>query len=324
MNEPKDRSKLNIVGHVKVQSMVFPFGKQLVPQFLYIGDKVWRPCSLLPAIVSKITKTRTVARIGFESEMNQPCWINIDTMRHRLIRRYDDGSTLYECEIEDAEILSSESSFQHHEYRLRLFHHTKSETVPMIFSSGELRSSSSNYEGSHHHEARSYIYFTDIESLTTPDDLSRVAMSDEGKMIGLEYDQPEYGVEILKVPERSMGEMDASIEVLVEPDLIDTQPMLYHDQRIRFEGDSLYWELMHKNIFRIPVEPGGAIFIKEQRQVITAANVRELHMPDSILAGCAFSKGKIRIVFDEVYNAGYQVKHVARTHDNPLEAFLSS
>jgi len=273
-----------IEGYVKVQSIVYPYGKQVVPQFLFIGDRVWRPCSLLPAVVSKITNTRTVASIGFESEMNQPCWIKIDTLKHRLVRRYDDGSALYECEIKDAETLSPEFSFRHHEYRLRLFHHTNSETVPMIFSSGELRSSSSNYEGSTHHAERSFVYFTDFPSLTTPEDFLRVAMSDKGRMLGLEYDQPEFGVEILKVPERSMGVMDASIELLVEPELIDPQPMLYHDQRIRKEGDSLYWELMHKNIFRIPVEPGGVIFVKEQLQAIADADVRGLHMPDSILA----------------------------------------
>ena len=314
---------MSVHGHVKLQGIDLPYGRQLIPQYLYIGNKVWRPCSILPTLVHKFSETRKVARIGFESDMNQPCWINIDTEAYNIIHHYPDGSALYECLIEDEENLHASSSFDHSDFKLRLLHHTKSEIVPAIFNSNELRASRSNYEGSYYHDELSFIYFTDLEALNTPEDLLRVAMSDEGRVLALEYDQPEFVKEELNIPTRSKGTMDAFIEVFIDPWLIDPQPMLFHDQRIRNEGTAQYWELLHQNIFRIPVELGGVIQITEQQQVITDSDVSGLHIPDRILAGCAFRKGELRVVFDENANSGYRVNRATDINNNPLEIFFS-
>ncbi len=95
----------NITGHVKLQSIALPFGKHLVPQFLYVGDRVWRPCSLPLSTVADLGNDQKIVRIAFESEMNQPCWIRIDTSIHRVVEFFDDRSALYECEIENFENL---------------------------------------------------------------------------------------------------------------------------------------------------------------------------------------------------------------------------
>lgn len=311
-------------GFVKIQNVQLPFGGHLIPEFLFIGKKAWRPCSLPATIVNRLDSKRILASIVFESEMNRPCWIYIDTVEHRCVRNYADGSALYECRIEGVENLGRKCSFEHEEFLLRLYHHTNSERLPQIIDSGRLRASRWNYEGTMEHKSRHFIYFTDVASLNTPDDFRRVAMSDGGVKICLEYDQPAYGLEILDVPERSKQTMDARLELLVEPDLIESQPMLYHDQSARNEGRSLYWELLHQNIFRIPVHPGGSITVTEQGKIVRAEDVVGLEVPDTILAGCAFIKDQIRVVFDENDYFGCKIVRASGEHRDPLERFLSN
>lgn len=54
--------------------------------------------------------------------MNTPCWIQIDSKRHDYLRAFDDGAALYQCEVEHADVLTTEQSFQHDDYRLKLYH----------------------------------------------------------------------------------------------------------------------------------------------------------------------------------------------------------
>jgi hypothetical protein len=309
-------------GFVKVQSFRIPTGKHLIPQFLFIDENVWRPCSLPASIVHRLDSNRTVTRFAFEAEMNRASWIQIDSSIHKLVRQYEDGSALYECDIEDAEMLRGCVTFEHKNFHLKLFHHTKAETVPLIFESGHLRASSLNYEGTRDFDNKNYVYFTDLPAINSQDDLFRIAMSDGGITLALEYDQPWYGVEMLNVPERERGGMDGKVEVYIDPALIEQQPMLYHDQRIRNEGQARYWELLHQNIFRIPVVAGGSISVDEQMQEVSIGQVNGHLASDLVLAGCAFQRGQIRIVFDEDEMTGLQVSRDAGGTHDPIERFL--
>ena len=308
-------------GFVKVQSIEIPLGKHLIPQFLFVGDRVWRPCSLPSAIVCRVDENRMSARLAFESEMNAVCWIRIDTLRHRCIHLYGDRSALYECDIEDFSNLNSDLSFEHKNYKLKLFHHTKTDVVPLILDSGRLLASRWNYEGTKQFDDTHFMYFTDVAGFNDGNDLRSVAMSDGGFKIALQYDQPSYGIEVLDVPERKRGDMDAKIELYVDPCIIEQQPMLYHDATMRGEGVGRYWELLHQHIFRVPVQPGGSIRITGQNQSVSASEVEGLRPSDRILAGCAFEKGQMRAVFDEK-DTGFKITHDTGTAADPIERFL--
>nr|MBC8509585.1 hypothetical protein [Chloroflexota bacterium] len=172
-------------GFVKLLYVNLPFGKQLIPQLLYIKDRVWRPVSLLPTTPSRISETKTHTSIFFETEFNSPCLITIDSHEHKCLRLFKDGSGLYECRIDKLENLPIGSSFRHSDFRLNLFHHTSLDTVPKILKSGELWASKSNYEGSVHHDEKNFIYLTGVEKLENHDDLVKVAMVNKGRKIAL-------------------------------------------------------------------------------------------------------------------------------------------
>ena len=309
-------------GFVKIQSIILPFGKQLIPQFLYIGYKVWRPCSLPSTTVSSLEEKHTIALIVFESEMNRTVRIRINSLKHRRINNYSDGSALYECDIENSDNLSDESSFEHYDFNLKLYHHTNNKAVVSILESERLNGGRWNYEGAVELENQSFVYFTDLKAIDSQDDLRRIAMTNGEHKIGLAYDQEEYGVEILDVPKRDRDRLNDKITAYISPEIIDHQPMLYHDSSIRGEGVGQYWELLHQNIFRVPMQREGYIKVTAQNKNITEGDVNELIMPKTILAGCAFEQGCIRVVFNEEDGAGYNIEYEVGDID-PITRFLS-
>ena len=192
----------------------------------------------------------------------------------------------------------------------------------MALATGSLRLHTSVYEGTVELSDTHFVYFTDVTEFKSPEDFRRVAMTDGGFKIGMEYDDPSMGIEVLEVPERTREVMDAKIEAYVHPALIEMQPMLYHDPTIRGEGMARYWELFHRNIFRVPVEPGGSIQLTDQGQEVTIEKVNNFKALDRILAGCAFVEGQLRVVFDESDGAGMPIDIDANSDPDPVIRFL--
>lgn len=59
-------------GAIKVQNVVLPFGRHVVPQFVFIGEKAWRPTMLLIAIVQGDEGQFYWARVDFDVVFNRP------------------------------------------------------------------------------------------------------------------------------------------------------------------------------------------------------------------------------------------------------------
>lgn len=106
---------------------------------------------------------------------------------------------------------------------------------------------------------RHFIYFTDVPRFENATDLMSVAMTDGGFTIGMQYDDPKLPPEIIVVPARDRAQMSERIDCLVEPWLIESSPMLFHDPSLRGEGFARYWEFSHPNIYRIPVKPEPSV-----------------------------------------------------------------
>lgn len=124
-------------------------------------------------------------------------------------------------------------------------------------------------------------------------------MSDGNYELALRYDDPALGDETLQVPIRPARAFDGNILLLVDPGLIDPQPMILHDQALYGGGVSHYWELLNRHIFRIPVDPGGYVKVTHQGQRVSTEHVRRLQLGTRVLAGCAFRCDELRVVFDE-------------------------
>lgn len=287
-----------VQGAIKVQNVVLPFGRHVIPQFLFIGDLAWRPTMLPVAIVYGDEGQFYYARISFDVEINRPTTTYIIFTQHRRLLEYPDGSALYECLISDVDALPQSAAIVHEEFRLRLFHHTSAECLPLIKNSEHLRASKWNYQGTAELSDRHFIYFTDVPRLENAADLMRVAMTDGGFQIGMQYDDPNLPPEHIMVPVRDRGQMSERIDCLVEPWLLESPPMLFHDPSLRGEGFARYWEFCHPNIFRIPVKPGTVCTLSESG-IVDASCVAGWLDTKRMVAGSAFELGGVRTVFDE-------------------------
>lgn len=285
-------------GFVKVQNVVLPFGRHVVPQVVYFGGHAWRPTMLTVVGVFGEDGEFACASIAFDVAWNRTVTTFILADRQRRIAEYPDGSALYECLLEGADALPPSAAIEHEDFRLRLFHHTTASALPLILESGHLRASSWNYMGSTELRDRHFVYLTDVREFRSGLDLRRVAMTDGGFTLAMRYDMPGLAPEVLNVPVRGRGQVSERLEFIVEPWLIETPPMLLHDSRVAGDGLARYWELCHPNIFRIPVRPGTVCALTESR-IVTAREVPGWMDNNHVLAGTAFEVGSLRTVFDE-------------------------
>lgn len=285
-------------GAIKVQNVVLPFGRHVIPQFVFIGDRAWRPTMLPVAIVHGDEGQFYWARVSFDVEWNRPATADILHARHRRIAEYPDGSAIYECLVTDAHLLPEAAAISHDNFRLKLFHHTSTEALPLIKESGHLRASKWNYQGSAELEDRHFIYFTDVPRFENATDLMRVAMTDGGFKIAMQYDDPALPPEFIVVPVRDRAQMSERIDCLVEPWLIESPPMLFHDPSLHGGGFAKYWEFSHPNIFRIPVQPGTVCELHDSG-IVSEEQVPGWLDTKRMVAGSAFELGGVRAVFDE-------------------------
>lgn len=313
-----------VPGVIKVQNVVLPFGRHVVPQFVFLDGLAWRPTMLAVAIVHGDAGQFYWANIGFDVEWNRPATAHILHARHSRLASYPDGSALYECLVEDADRLPQAAAIRHEEFRLRLFHHTSREFLPLIENSGHLRASRWNYQGSTELDDRHFIYFTDVPRFKDESDLMRVAMTDGGFQIWMQYDDPRLAPEHIDVPVRDRGQMSERIECLIEPWLIESPPMLFHDPSLYGGGFAKYWELCHPNIFRVPVQP-GTVCILPVGGSIDENCVEGWLDSQRLVAGCAFNRGSLRAVFDEQALAELPI-NVGRDDPDPcpLNRFLNT
>lgn len=292
------RNRGAVPGAIKVQNIKLPFGRHVIPQFVYIGDYAWRPTMLSVVIVEGDEGQFYWARVSFDVVWNRPATADILYTRHRRLAEYPDASAIYECLVTDADMLPQEAAISRDGFRLKLFHHTSAECLPLIKESGHLRPSKWNYQGSAELDDRHFIYFTDVPRFEDAMDLVRVAMTDGGFKLAMQYDDPALPPEFITVPVRDRAQMSKRIDCLVEPWLIESPPMLLHDPSLRGEGYARYWEFSHPNIFRIPVQPGTVCELQEPA-IVGVEQVPGWLDTKRMVAGSALELGGVRAVFDE-------------------------
>lgn len=285
-------------GWVKLQNITLPFGRHVVPQFVYLGDRAWRPSVLVLTMVDGQDGTCRHAGLTFDVSWNEPVTVYVSAEHHRRVKDCIDRSAIYECWIKNGERLPMERSIRHHEFALQLFHHTAPDTVQKILGSKLLKASKWNYLGSKELTDRHFVYLTDVPSILSAVNLAALAMSDGGITLAMLYDQASWQPEMLSVPVRERGNLSGRIEAWIDPELIEMPPLLYHDSSVAGEGVTRYWELCHPHIFRIPMSPTTGITLRPDCRV-DAGCVPGFLKSDRVVAGCAFEKGSLRVIFDE-------------------------
>ncbi|MCW5793403.1 MAG: hypothetical protein KIS97_03600 [Nitrospira sp.] len=157
--------------------------------------------------------------------------------------------------------------------QLRLFHHTHEEAAASIRSSQEFWSSAWNFQGTRKLTNISYVYFTDLESIQSDQDLADIAMSPKRKLYfirdGAQAPQalpPHWratplakDVLELEVYWSSPEKRDQVIEIFVDADLLSPTHMLRH------EAVPVWREMILPSVYRVGVEPGTTIRFSEDQ-----------------------------------------------------------
>ena len=287
-----------IPGFILIQNVTLPFGRHIVPKFLYINEKAYRPTMLVLSRVAGDSNHLDSASIVFDVIWDKPIIVTVIGSVHKRVSELPDGSAIYECLIENSDNLPLQQSIEHRNFNLKLYHHTSEQSYPQIMKSKHLRSSPWNYHGNTKMTDRHFVYFTDLASFTSSFELQKIAMTDGGYTLAMQYDMPGVPPEFLNVPVRSREQLSHKIVGYLAPWLIEPSPMLFHDSQVHGGGVARYWELCHPNIFRIPVKPNGICSLSDSK-IIDASCVPNWIDSTNIIAGVAFEFGSLRNVFDE-------------------------
>lgn len=136
---------------------------------------------------------------------------------------------------------------------LRLHHHTRKETKPLILASKHIRGSSWNFQGTKELANCGYAYFTSLDRIETEMDLRRIAMSGTGH-IPLRLDQsptgapPDLDLEVYR--ERTENRA-VRIPLWVPAGHVSPSHIYEHHTAV------VEYEVAHPWIYRVGLEPGA-------------------------------------------------------------------
>jgi hypothetical protein len=220
----------------------------------------------------------TACRLSYLDEGAQGrLWLNLRDGREfgillakdGLVRHTADGASIYRCRISGPENLQRARSGScrldaQGNLELKLYHHTKPETIRLIRTSGHFRGSPWNIQGTNSKSLSNveYAYFTTVQRIRSNDDLEKIAMTSEG-FIGL---LPTNGFEAdaLKLPvyRESTFNRRATIPIWVRADALAPQ----HVYVKRPHGAAaVYYEFCHPQIHRVGLKPGTVLPIAGDR-----------------------------------------------------------
>jgi len=183
-----------------------------------------------------------------------------------LASRLSDGSLIYKCKIKGPKLIypytTGEAKFIAGKPFLKLYHHTSRKSKEGILAGGEYWSSNWNIQGTKKSTNISYLYLTPLPKITTPDDLTQIAMSSQGRLaLRIDSNQGNNPNLVLNVYRESTDNRTHTLPCWVESSLLSTQPCYRHTPPIGFG----YHAIVSPFIHRIGVEYGTRVQIEGNR-----------------------------------------------------------
>jgi hypothetical protein len=225
--------------------------------------------------------------------------LQIDFSNQNFASRLLDGSQLFACAIVGpagfpARPSGSARRVADGSFELRLFHHTRPETLPLIVASGHVRGSPWNLQGNKQLENVGYAYLTDLPAITSDDDLAAVAMATD-EVFGLQLDDAASvdDVAFIKVTRSATTDRSATLSLWVPDHMIASAHLLRHDQRAAM---GVFYEAVLPAVFRIGLQPGCALDFASET---AAPPFSSLQRFDYVIVGDARSKTGIVAPYDE-------------------------
>jgi len=226
-----------------------------------------------------------------------------------FVRRYEDGSELYRCEVVGPENLFDYATgplvWENDRPLVLLFHHTSEKARSAIIESGHFNSSSWNMQGTKKLLNTAFVYFTPIPKLDCENCLGAVAMASKG-IIRFRRDRPPFppifishdlsifssDVLELKVKRGSTRNRTATVDLWIDPGLVCPQHLLRH-----FDGQSQTWyEVISAFTIRIALEIDGTLPLSNQT---LHCDYKLARHPSHVVLGDAWRLDGLAAPFDE-------------------------
>lgn len=175
---------------------------------------------------------------------------------------------------------------------LRLYHHTRKATKPLILASKQIRPSAWNFQGTKELANCGYAYFTSLDRIETEIDLRRIAMSGRGH-IPLRLDQSPTGAPpdvVLEVYRERAENRTGRIPLWVPAEHVSPSHIYEHHTAV------VEYEVAHPWIYRVGLEPSAAYdFIGDR----AAPDQNGLKRFDYIVIGDCTTKSGLAAPYDE-------------------------
>lgn len=249
----------------------------------------------------------TASRLSFIDDLSI-CRLSVDLSEHsrvvtefcagQLVRKFEDGSHLYRCfisgEADLGALATGTCSFSDNsEILLDLFHHTTPASRDAIVASGHFRASAWNVQGTKKLQNVAYAYFTSLSAITTESDLRRIAMASDGQIALM----PTNGISradavIIRVYRENTHNRTATLKVSVPISAIASQHIYRHSP----QGNPVYYEICHPEIFRVGLIPGNVLQFQNGRTEPVSDHLKKF---DYLVLGNADTPNGLKAPYDE-------------------------
>lgn len=292
-------------GLVKLRLGHAAFGSILLPELILIKLAGWRfyqPSFFGPPVLGfnvepGIHVARFSVDVGSPRE-TEPTRLIVEFRSDGLVRRYDDGSQLYRCVVEGPSRLVRYASGRCRpradgDFDILLLHITNPAAFAGIRSSGELRSSRWNLQGTRELINVAYAYLTSLPSITSEEDLRRIAMSSDGAIrMQTTSNRAREETLVLSVYRENTKGRTARLPVTVASNLLAPPHLLIH----RPLGDQAYYEVICPEIYRVGVQPGVSLGYASGTATIDSGELKRF---DYVVVGDASTVEGLAAPFDE-------------------------
>lgn len=234
----------------------------LLPDVLLVnfnGEWKWFQPKFFTACLMSFLDKQAYGQLGID--LDEQLRLLVGFTKDRCVRRFSDGSQLYECRIAGPVDLEDHSTgtctvSDEHNIVLDLFHHTLPETVDLIRESGHFRASTWNIQGSRALSNVGYAYFTSLPAIRLDDDLRAIAMASDGKIeLCPTNAKSRQDLVVINVYRQSTLDRRATIKVSVPAEIVASQHIYRHAP----QGQPVYFESCHPAIARVGLQPNRVI-----------------------------------------------------------------
>lgn len=226
------------------------------------------------------------------------------------VRTYPDGGQLYTCRLAGPARLAPHAAgrcqrLEDNDFELTLFHHTNPTAYGKIRASQELWGSRWNLQGTRQLTNVSYVYFTSLPKIRTPDGLERIAMASTGTIyFQTTSNRMQEEVLPLKVYRESTTGRTNTIEVHVPSAGLAPPHLLFH---AFVHPNPAYYEVVSPEIFRVGLIPDAKLAIP---RMVAAIKPNELKCFDYIVLGDTSVVDGLAAPYDEENTK--QIMHLER------------